>query len=115
MQIPKINLTIVAWVVIAVMLTLQLKSCFDRTPPNEKVIRLDEQIKAIEQQRVSDSMIAAGKLREKDIEIAYLRQQDTVYVNKLVTNDKKIKASNDRVDGLTNSELERSITAKYDY
>lgn len=109
-MIKKINWNTVAWIAIAVLLTWQINSCFKKTPPNEELIIAREKAKAIEEKRISDSTLNAEKIKAKDLEIAYLKDKDTVFVNKLVTNDKKIKASNDRVNSLTDAELERAYS-----
>lgn len=69
-----------------------------------------------------DSSIAQSHRREEQYlkEAKELRERadrlqgkDTLYLKQLINNDKKIKASNDRVDAIPDNELEGAITNYY--
>lgn len=60
----KITLTTILLIAVAVLVVLQFKSCFDKTPPNEKIIRSDMKIEQLEKQRIVDS-IALSEARNK--------------------------------------------------
>lgn len=64
MKWPSLNTILIAIVVIFV--TLQLRSIFGGTPPNEKIIRADIKIEQLEKQRVTDSIALVQVRREKD-------------------------------------------------
>lgn len=51
--------------------------------------------------------------KEERERASQLQSKDTVYIRQLISNDKKIKTSNDRVDAIPDSELERAITNHY--
>jgi len=105
----KQQLPMILLIACVALVTWNIRGCITKTPPNEKLIRAEEQIKAIEGKRISDSLVSDARLKAKDMEIASIKNADTVFVNKLSSNDKKIKASNDRVNSLTDAELERDF------
>jgi hypothetical protein len=105
----KQQLPMILLIACVALVTWNIRGCMTKTPPNEKLIRAEEQIKAIEVKRISDSLVSDARLKAKDMEIASIKNADTVFVNKLSSNDKKIKASNDRVNSLTDAELERDF------
>ncbi len=71
----KLPLNNILWIAVTVLITLQVKSCFTKTPPNEKLIRTEEQIKQVEQKRISDSLLNASFLKVKDDSIMSLKEQ----------------------------------------
>ena len=105
----KQQLPMILLIACVALVTWNIRGCMTKTPPNEKLIRAEEQLKAIEGKRISDSLVSDARLKAKDMEIASIKNADTVFVNKLSSNDKKIKASNDRVNSLTDAELERDF------
>ncbi len=109
------NDRLLLWVAIAVLVTFVLfKSC-QKTPVNEDMIVAREEAKHLKEIRIKDSTIAAAEIAKKDVEIAGYKVNDGVIVTKLATNDKKTKASVDRVNSLTDLELTREVTARYDH
>ena len=70
----KLPLNNILWIAVTVLITLQVKSCFTKTPPNEKLIRTEEQIKQVEQKRISDSLLNAsfGKTTPDELPIAVI-------------------------------------------
>ena len=107
MKLPSLNILLVIGV--AILLTIQLKSCFEKTHLPEKMIRNEERLKFVEEKRITDSMYYVRELQVKSDSIALLKENDNTFVNKLSSNDKKIKASNNRVNDLTDAELERGF------
>ena len=105
----KVNLNTILLIGVAVLLTLQLRSCFDKVRKPDEMIRKEERLKYLEEKRLTDSMYYARTIQVLTDSIQSLKSKDNIFVNKLQTNDKKIKASNDRVNSLTDDELERGF------
>lgn len=78
----KINITTILYVGIAVLLTLQLKSCFDKVHKPESMIRDQERIKYLEEKRLSDSTIFADKIRMYDSLLSASEQRSLQLANK---------------------------------
>ena len=60
MKLPSLNTLLLIGV--AVLLTLQLNSCFSKTHKPEEMIRNEEKLKASEERRIADSVMYAGKI-----------------------------------------------------
>lgn len=71
----KINIPLLLTIAVTVLLTLQLKSCFTKSIPNEKLIRTEEQIKAKEEKRISDSLLMDAYIQIKNDSIFTLKEQ----------------------------------------
>ena len=61
-----LNINTILLVAIAVMATWMVKGCLTKSPPNEKAIRLEEQVKHKEEIRLKDSVYYSGLLQNKD-------------------------------------------------
>jgi uncharacterized lipoprotein YehR (DUF1307 family) len=99
------NKAIILWVFIAVVVVLQVKSCTDKTPPNEKLIRLEEQGKHKEEIRLRDSVYYTGELAGKDSVISVLLNRTTekqIQYVQLKNDEKKIRPT---VESYSNNEL----------
>ena len=105
-----LNITTILLVASAVLVTLQLNSCFGKKTVNENAIRNEMRIEALEEKRKSDSLIWVEKLRLKDAEISALKQKDTVFIQRIIQSNDRIKQIPVTVSGFDKSELRRAIT-----
>lgn len=71
----KITWTTILLVVAIVLATLYIESLFDKTPPNEKIIRSDIKIEQLEKKVIADSIATMKERREKDSTIAVLNEK----------------------------------------
>lgn len=104
------NITTIMLIASAVLVTLQIKSCFDKSPINERAIRNEMKLEALEEKRKYDSLVWVEKLKAKDVEIEALKQKDTVFVQKIIQSNDRIKQIPVVVSGFDKSELRRAIT-----
>ena len=101
-----INFNTILLIGVTVLLTMQLRSCFDKVHKPESMIRNEVELEHLKKDIVRDSIYYTGIINVLSDSIQSVKSKDNVFVNKLQTNDKKIKASNDRVSSLTDAELE---------
>lgn len=78
-------------IALVALVTWNVRGCLTKSPPNEKLIRSEEQLKAIEARRISDSLITATFLQVKDDSIASLREQ-------LLNNGVRLQANKNNYD-----------------
>lgn len=108
-MITKVNVNTLMWVGIGVLLTLQIGSCFRKTPVNAELIIAKEKIKSIEEKRVSDSISNAAYIKLKDENIALLQQKENVIVNQYIQSNDKLKTIPAIVNALVRDSLRRAI------
>ena len=80
-----VSLNTILLIALAVMIVLQLKSCFDKAPPNERLIRAEMKIEALEEKRKSDSLQLADYRQQRDEMISALKVKDTTLIIKYET------------------------------
>ena len=66
----KIPWTTILLIVVAILVTLQLKSCLDKTPPNEKMIKSDMKIEELNKKVIADSVALKEERHKSDSVIA---------------------------------------------
>jgi len=71
----KQQLPMILLIACVALVTWNIRGCITKTPPNEKLIRAEEQIKAIEDKRKYDSLLMAAYLQIRDDSIASLKDQ----------------------------------------
>lgn len=94
----KFNLTTILLVGIAILLTLQLKSLFGKTHKPEGMIRNEERLKYLEQQRVQDSVMGAQRIATIDSLIILSLQKSTQLSNQYQT----VKKRYDKIPAIVN-------------
>lgn len=105
MKFLKGNITSILLIGIAVFMTLQVKSCFDKTPPNEDAIRAKLEAKHKEEMRLKDSVYYTGQLQGKDSVIAALltrTSEKQIQYIQLKNDEKKIRPT---VESYSTNEL----------
>lgn len=96
-------------VALIALLTWNVRGLVTSSPKSEKMIRAEERIKALEEKRLSDSLLNEAYLKQKDAIIAILRDRDTVLVTKYMKSNEKLKTIPVTVRNYTNEELRRAI------
>ena len=71
----KQHLPMILLIACVALVTWNIRGCMTKTPPNEKLIRSEEQLKAIESKRIADSLLMATYLQIRDDSIASLKEQ----------------------------------------
>lgn len=106
MKLPVINTTWL-WVGIAILLTLQVESCFHNRKPNseykKEIADKEKQIQEV----VKDRDVIRGKY---DSVIALLVEKDTVLIREYKTNTIKYEKIPFTVGNYSNDELRRAFT-----
>ena len=97
-------------VAVIVLATLLISNILRKSPPNEKLIRAEMKIEQLEEKRKSDSLVWVEKLKVKDAEIEALKQKDTVFIQRIIQSNDRIKQIPVTVSGFDKSELRRAIT-----
>lgn len=87
----KFNTADILLIALVAIITWNIRGCITKSPPNEKLIRAEEQIKAIEVRRLSDSLMTATYLQIKDDSITSLREQ-------LLNNGVRLQANKNTYD-----------------
>jgi len=102
-----INITTILLIAVAVLITLQIESCFhNRKPDKEYKKEISDKDKQIEQIGVERDIF-----RDKyDSVITLLTKKDTVLVREYKTNTIKYEKIPVTVNSFTNDELRRAIT-----
>lgn len=103
MKWPSLNT--ILWVAVAILLTLYLKSCFDKTPPDEKIIRLEIQNQQLEKQRIVDSVNLKEARDWYDSLLIVSNQRFTDLQNKKTPIINVIKKVGNTVDGFDKQQL----------
>ena len=110
MKLPSLNTLLIIGV--AVLLTLQLKSCFDKTHKPEQMIRNEERIKFLEEKRLSDSLATDAYLKLKDENISILKSKEATIVNQYIQSNDKIKTIAPTITNLDRENL-RAAAIRY--
>jgi len=71
----KQQLPMILLIACVALVTWNIRGCMTKTPPNEKLIRAEEQIKAIEGKRISDSLLMVTYIQIREDSIASLKEQ----------------------------------------
>lgn len=71
----KLNLTDILLIALVALITWNVRGCLTKPPPNEKLIRSEEQLKSVEAKRLSDSLVMEAYLQIKTDSIASLQSQ----------------------------------------
>ena len=71
----KQHLPMILLIACVALATWNIRGCMTKTPPNEKLIRSEEQLKAIESKRIADSLLMATYLQIRDDSIESLKVQ----------------------------------------
>lgn len=112
MKLPVINNTIL-WVVIAVLVVLQFKSCFDKTQLPEKMIRNEERLKYLEEKRLSDSVSFQQRVVWYDSALSVSQNKFNDLESKKQPIKNAIKQVSNAVDNFDKLELSRAISEYY--
>ena len=107
MKLPSSNTILL--VIAVVLITLQISSLFRKAQVNEELIIAREQIKHIEEKRISDSINMDVFLKLKDENIALLKKQDAVIVNQYIQSNDKLKTITPAITNLDRENLRRTI------
>lgn len=105
-----ISLNTILLIGVAVLLTLQLNSCFSKVHKPEQMIRNEERLKYLEKERLADSIALVERRVQYDSVTALLMKKDTVIVTKLIANDKKQQNIITVVRDASKDELRRFVT-----
>lgn len=81
-SMPKINLTTLLLIAVAVFVTLQVKSCFSNVSKPEQMIRNEERLKYLEEKRLSDSVILVETRYKYDSAVSASNQRIAELQNK---------------------------------
>jgi hypothetical protein len=93
---------------LAVLVTLQVRSCFDNKQPNNELYeyKLQESEKAIKKAEQEREMYRS----RYDSVIAVAKEKDTVLIREIKTNTVKYEQVPVRVNNYSNDELRRAVT-----
>lgn len=78
----KIPWTTILFIAVAILVTLQLKSCFDTTNLPEEMIRNQERLKYLEEKRLTDSVSLVETRGKYDSLISVSSQKSSQLANK---------------------------------
>lgn len=101
----KLPINTILLLVAAVLITLQVDSCFRKAPVNEELIVAREKIKSIEEKRVTDSLNMAAFLKLKDENIAVLKTKEATIVNQYIQSNDKLKTIAPAITNLDKEQL----------
>jgi hypothetical protein len=108
MKFIKANITTLLFIVVAILLTLQVESCFHNSKPNseykKEIADKDKQIEDV----TKDRDVARGKY---DSVIHLLTLKDTVLIKEFHNNTVKYEKIPDNIRNLSNEDLRRSVWA----
>lgn len=93
MKFIKDNIILILWVIVAVLAAFQIKSCVDPKPVNEKAVRNDEKVKALQRELEYKDSLYSITIAAKDSQFAALS-------DKLTINRTSVQQSNDRIKTL---------------
>jgi len=104
-----INLNTALLIGVAVLLTLQLKSCFDKVEKPEQMIRNEERLKYLEQERIKDSINYVEVMAMYDSLIVISKQKFDELENKKQPIKNAIKQVSNTVDNFDREQLRREF------
>lgn len=96
-------------IALVVFVTLQVRGCFDKTPPNEKLIRAEEQIKSLEKERQRDSVVFSEKLVMYDSLISLSKQKVVIISGQYNATKKEYEKIPIIVNDFDREQLRRAI------
>ncbi len=105
----KVNWHIWLYVGFAVVVTILLVNTFGSKGANEKQIRTEMKIEQVEQKRVSDSLLADEKLKNKDEIIAALKDNQQNLITKYEATKPVYRAIRPAVRDLSSDSLNAAI------
>lgn len=101
--------TLLLFILVAVLITLQFKSCFDKVNKPEQMIRNEERLKYLEKERLADSVVIVEKVRKYDSLIALSMEKS----NQLATKYQTVKTIYEKIPVIVNDfdreQLRRAI------
>lgn len=106
----KIPVTTILLIVLAIVLTLQFKSCFTKADKPAEMIRNEEKIKYLEAQRLQDSIRFVEKLALIDSFVSLSEARYTELENRKQPIKNAIKKEPGIVDNFDKQQLSRAIT-----
>lgn len=105
----KANERTLLWILVSVLLTTLGKGCFDKTPVNPELVRLQERVKYIEEKRISDSLSNAAFIKLKDEKISEIKNKEAVIVNQYISTNDKLKNIPASINALVRDSLKSAI------
>jgi len=107
LKLPSLNTILLIGA--AVLLTMQLRSCFDRVHKPEQMIRNEERLKYLEQERLKDSVNYVEVMAMYDSLIVISKQKFDELENRKQPIKNAIKQSNTVVDNFDREQLRRAF------
>jgi hypothetical protein len=104
-----INLNTILLIAIAVFITLQLKSCFSKSHKPEQMVRNEERIKYLEQERIKDSINYVEVMAMYDSLIVISKQKSVVLAGQYTTTKKRLNEIPVIVNDFDREQLRRAI------
>jgi len=104
-----INFNTILLIGVAVLLTLQLRSCFDKVHKPESMIRNEERIKYLEEKRLSDSVVLVQTRSMYDSLISASKQKTVVLAGQFQQTKKIYDKIPVIINDLDREQLRRSV------
>jgi hypothetical protein len=104
-----INLNTILLIAIAVFITLQLKSCFSKSHKPEQMVRNEERIKYLEQERIKDSINYVEVMAMYDSLIVISKQKSIILSTQYTSIKKRLNEIPIIIGNLNNEDLRRAV------
>lgn len=106
----KININTILIIAVVALVTWTVRGCLTKSPPNEKLIRNEERLKALEEKRVSDSAMWVERLGMKDSLIAISKQKSVILSGQFVSTKKRLNEIPAIVNDFDREQLRRAVS-----